>query len=66
MITFHERRLGVSYANKTREAQVLFAESTMNTCLEKGEYKWAIKQIIILFSRYPIIALGPKEMDSIA
>ena len=39
-------------ANKTttsREAQVLSAGgSTMNTCLEKGEYEWAIKQIIIL------------------
>ena len=39
---------GLAYANKTREAQVLSAGSTMNTCLEKGEYECAIKQIIVL------------------
>ena len=29
------------YANKTREALVLLASRTMNTCLEIGEYEWA-------------------------
>ena len=38
---------GLTYTNKIREAQVLLAGSTMNTCLKKGDYKWAIKQIII-------------------
>ena len=38
---------GLTYTNKIREAQVLLAGSTMNTCLKKGEYKWAKKQIII-------------------
>ena len=31
-----------SLTNKTSEAQVLLAGSTMNTFLEIGEYKWAI------------------------
>jgi hypothetical protein len=39
---------GFTYTNKTREEQVMLAGSTMNTCLEKGEYKWAIKQISLL------------------
>ena len=39
---------GLTYANKTREAQVVLAGITMNTCLENGEYKTrVIKQIII-------------------
>ena len=40
---------GLNYTNKTRETQVLLAGSTMNTCLERGEYEWAIKQIIIYY-----------------
>ena len=39
---------GFTYTNKTREEQVMLAGSTMNTCLEKGEYKWATKQISLL------------------
>ena len=38
------------YANKTREALVLLASGTMNTCLEIGEYEWAIKLIKLLIS----------------
>ena len=39
---------GLTYVNKTREAKVLLAGSTLNTCLEIGKCKLAsIKQIVI-------------------
>jgi len=31
-----------------RDAQILLADSAMNTYLEKGAFEWAIKQIIII------------------
>jgi hypothetical protein len=39
-ITFRKGGWGLTYANKTREAQVLLAGSIW---LERGEYEWTVK-----------------------
>ena len=49
--TFVKGGWGLTYVNKTREAQVLLAGSSiMKDLPRKGEYKWAIKHTIFHFS----------------